>query len=164
MAATLKIYTSHPPLKFIVPAIISTLVGCITFSDPMPLEPRPFSSLYERYGGSSRVHEWATFLHGQIKAHQNHPNSEHLKFCLEMQLSSLLGGPIPYPGIVPGHPQCMDALTAHAHQAVTSQEFDSFTGQLVRVLQNSGVDGKELLEVVVPLLDLKAQIVNTPYE
>ena len=144
--------------------LISTLCGCITFSDPQPVEPKAVNTLYEKYGGASRVHDWAGQLHTQIKPHNGHPHSDHLKFCLEMQLTSILGGPSPYPGIIPGHPQCMDHLTAHAPHSVTPQDFDTLAAQIIELLQNDGVDGKDIQEVLGPILNLKAELVNSIYE
>jgi truncated hemoglobin YjbI len=92
-----------------------------------------------------------------------HRSEDELKACLDLQFTSLLGGPLPYPGrtITRGvavHARSM--LDSHKHLTISKEQFSRFVTILAGVLTNAGVTSEDLAGLATGLNAMASSIIT----
>jgi hypothetical protein len=163
----------------------------------------PDGSLYAKYGGAPTVHKLVGDIVTALLAdcrlaplfdvlgQPGHDTADRVESCLDLQLSSLLGGrrtdpngqpiqdeegnPVPfrYPGVAAsynklvdseGNPvtyRCVDMTSSHAYLGISPGAFDAFMGDLASVLTTDGVSQADLQAIAEAVGPLKPQVVST---
>jgi len=129
---------------------------CAANADAMA-ERQSENSLYERLGGSEKIHELVTEI---VRLHDENPDFE--RFMPEVDQEHLIkmvteffivgsGGPGEYTG--KGMPE------AHAHLKLTNADFVSAGGDVLQAMQNLEYGEAEIQEVICTLVSLRAAVV-----
>jgi hemoglobin len=115
------------------------------------------SSLYERLGGTDRIHDIVTEivrLHGENEAIQGMFEGVDREGLIDGVAEFLVvgsGGPGEYTGL--------GMEEAHAHLRLTNADFLAAGGDVMQAMRNKGCGEEEIQEVVCALVALRAQVV-----
>ncbi len=135
-------------------------------------------SLYDKYGGEPTIRKVVDDAVAGVLADPQvapffavigtpgHDTVDRLKSCLDLQFTTLFGGPGTFPGPshyrnppAAGYP-CEDMVTAHQGLNITSPVFDKFITDLAGVLKADGVSDADIATIAPSLIGLKSQIVD----
>lgn len=140
------------------------------------IEPSDSLSLFEKYGGYPTVKKindqvgaalavdpvTAPFL--VVVGQPGHDTFDKLLSCLDLQFSSLLGGPYAYPetshfrGAPAEGYTCVDMRTIHTGLNISNEAFDRFTVILADVLKKNGVEDADITTIGSAVNGLKDDV------
>ena len=158
--------------------LLLSIVGIVALSGFHAGSVDSSGTLFDKYGGYPTIktvvdQSAAALLADPITApffvdigKPGHDTVDRLLSCLDLQFSTVFGGPYTYPSISkfraapPGGYACRDMKAAHVGLGITSAAFDRFVAIVAGILAKNGVTQQDINTVAPVIIGLKDQVVG----